>query len=248
MQKKLLAAAIATTLVLTSACQGEKADDKKSVAAELSFATEESRVAYGIGRNLGMNLKTQSVELDLESFNAGLSDALEGKEARVSEADIMTAMQSFREKQEAKMKAEAEKLSLENKKEGEAFLAANKSKEGVVTTDSGLQYKVLKAGDGAKPGADDTVEVNYKGTFINGEEFDSSYKRGQSVTFPVGGVIAGWTEALKLMPVGSKYELYIPSELAYGPGGTGRIGPNTTLVFEVELLGIKEKAAEETAK
>lgn len=244
MQKTLLAAAIAATLALTG-CQQEKAAETAAepaaAAAEQSFASEESKVAYGIGRNLGMNLKTQKVELDLESFNAGLKDALDGKDARVSDADVMAAMKSFREKQEAKMKAEAEQAGLENKKEGEEFLAANKAKEGVQTTESGLQYKVVNAGEGAKPSADDTVEVNYRGTFINGEEFDSSYKRGQSVSFPVKGVIAGWTEALQLMPVGAKYELYIPAELAYGPGGTGRIGPNQTLIFEVELLSIKEQ-------
>lgn len=242
MQKTLLAAAIAATLALTGCQQEKAAEPAPAVAAEQSFASEESKVAYGIGRNLGMNLKTQKVELDLESFNAGLKDALDGKDARVSDADVMAAMKNFREKQESKMKAEAEKAGMDNKTEGTAYLEANKAKEGVQTTESGLQYKVLTAGEGTKPSADDTVEVNYRGTFINGEEFDSSYKRGQSVSFPVKGVIAGWTEALQLMPVGAKYELYIPSELAYGPGGTGRIGPNQTLIFEVELLSIKDKA------
>ena len=146
-----------------------------------------------------------------------------------------------RAKQEA-MAKEMAKQGEANLKAGEAFLAKNAEQEGVVVLDSGLQYKVVEAGDGATPTADDVVEVHYRGTLIDGTEFDSSYARGESITFPVGGVIAGWTEALQLMPVGSKWELYIPSDLAYGPGGTqGAIGPNQALIFEVELLGIEEE-------
>jgi FKBP-type peptidyl-prolyl cis-trans isomerase len=137
-----------------------------------------------------------------------------------------------------------ENMEANNKKEGEAFLATNKSKEGVVTLPSGLQYKVEKQGDGPKPLPTDTVECNYRGTLIDGKEFDSSYKRGRPATFPVGGVIKGWTEVLQLMPVGSKYKVFIPSELAYGPRGAGAvIGPNETLIFDIELLSIKEKPA-----
>ena len=144
----------------------------------------------------------------------------------------------MRKKQEEKMKLAGDA----NQKEGAAFLAANKTKEGVVTTSSGLQYKVLKQGDGPKPTATDSVVCNYKGTLINGTEFDSSYKRGQPATFPVNGVIKGWTEALQLMPTGSKWQLFVPADLAYGARGAGQdIGPNATLIFEVELLSIQAK-------
>jgi FKBP-type peptidyl-prolyl cis-trans isomerase FklB len=145
------------------------------------------------------------------------------------------------DKQQAKMQEEG----AANKKEGDAFLAANKSKEGVVTLPSGLQYKILKAGTGPKPTANDTVECNYRGTLINGKEFDSSYKRGQPADFPVGGVIKGWTEALQLMPVGSKWQLFVPADLAYGDRGAGAdIGPGETLIFEVELMSIQDKSKE----
>jgi FKBP-type peptidyl-prolyl cis-trans isomerase len=159
----------------------------------------------------------------------------------------MTALQvDLRKKQEEKMQV----LGDANRKAGEAFLAENKTKDGVVTLPSGLQYKILKEGTGPKPAATDTVVCNYKGTLLDNTEFDSSYKRGQPATFPVGGVIKGWTEALQLMPVGSKWELFIPSELAYGARGGpgGGIGPNATLVFEVELMSIQPKAAVQAPK
>jgi FKBP-type peptidyl-prolyl cis-trans isomerase FklB len=156
-------------------------------------------------------------------------------EARATLVQLQTDLQS---KQEEKMKQAGDN----NKKEGDAFLAANKSKPGVVTLPSGLQYKIVKEGTGPKPSASDTVVCNYRGTLINGTEFDSSYKRGEPASFPVSGVIKGWTEALQLMPVGSKWELYIPPDLAYGARGAGAdIGPNTTLLFEVELLSIQGK-------
>jgi FKBP-type peptidyl-prolyl cis-trans isomerase len=172
----------------------------------------------------------------------GLKDELAGGKLLLTDdeakAAIATVQKDAREKQEAKMKLAGE----ENKKQGEAFLAANKSKEGVVTLPSGLQYKIEKQGDGPKPLATDTVECNYRGTLIDGKEFDSSYKRGTPASFPVGGVIKGWTEILQLMPVGSKYQVFIPAELAYGARGAGAdIGPNSTLIFEVELLSIKQK-------
>jgi FKBP-type peptidyl-prolyl cis-trans isomerase len=145
----------------------------------------------------------------------------------------------LRKKQDEKKHAAGEA----NKKDGDAFLAANKGKEGVVTLPSGLQYKILTAGKGPKPTADDSVVCNYRGTLINGTEFDSSYKRGEPATFPVGGVIKGWTEALQLMPVGSKWQLFVPSDLAYGERGPSpEIGPNSTLIFEVELLSIQDKS------
>jgi FKBP-type peptidyl-prolyl cis-trans isomerase len=183
------------------------------------------------------------VPYDPALLTRGLKDGLAGGKTLLTDAEaqtVLTDMQKeMRDKQQAKQQAEG----AANKKEGEAFLAANKGKEGVVTLPSGLEYKILKAGTGAKPTAGDSVVCNYRGTLINGTEFDSSYKRGQPTTFPVGGVIKGWTEALQLMPVGSKWQLFVPSDLAYGERGAGAdIGPDTTLIFEVELLSIEDKS------
>jgi FKBP-type peptidyl-prolyl cis-trans isomerase FklB len=192
--------------------------------------------------NLGTNLHRQSVEIDPALLMQGLKDALAGGHTLMTDdearATLTQLQEELRKKQEAKMQQAGE----ENKKEGEAFLAANKTKEGVVTLPSGLQYKILKAGTGPKPTATDSVVCNYRGTFIDGKEFDSSYKRGQPATFPVNGVIKGWTEALQLMSVGSKWQLFVPADLAYGARGAGAdIGPNATLIFDVELLSIQGK-------
>ncbi len=204
--------------------------------------TQKDKVSYALGMNLGNNLHTQSVEVDPDILLQGLKDSLAGGKTLMTDDEAratLTQLQGeLRKKQEAKMQQAGE----ENKKEGEAFLAANKTKEGVVTLPSGLQYKILKAGTGPKPTATDSVVCNYQGTLIDGKEFDSSYKRGQPATFPVNGVIKGWTEALQLMPVGSKWHLVVPSDLAYGARGAGAdIGPNATLIFEVELLSIQSK-------
>ncbi len=202
------------------------------------LTTLKDRFSYALGLNLGTTLHRQSVEVDPDILGQGLKDALAGGAARLTpeqaQAAISEVQTELQKKQQEKMAA--------NKTEGEAFLAANKTKEGVVALPSGLQYKVLKEGTGPKPSASDTVVCNYRGTLIDGTEFDSSYKRGQPTTFPVGGVIKGWTEALQLMPVGSKWQLFIPSDLAYGPRGTGAaVGPNETLIFEVELLSLQAK-------
>ncbi len=198
-----------------------------------------------IGNGLGANLKKQSVEVDPSLVAEGLKDAMGDGKTRLTEEEaktVLTEVQNeVREQQQEKIKEAAGK----NKTEGEKFLAENKSKEGVVTLPSGLQYKILKEGTGPKPTAADTVVCNYKGTLLDGTEFDSSYKRGQPATFPVSGVIKGWTEALQLMPVGSKWQLFIPSDLAYGPRGAGaEIGPDATLIFEVELISIQDKNKE----
>ncbi len=190
---------------------------------------------------MGANFKKQEVSVDPAILTRGLKDALAGGKTLLTEEQAQTALMQvqneLRQKQQAKMQAEA----TENKKQGEDFLAANKSKEGVVTLPSGLEYKILTEGTGPKPLASDTVECNYRGTLIDGKEFDSSAKHGGPATFPVSGVIKGWTEALQLMPVGSKWQLFIPSDLAYGNRGAGpEIGPDSTLVFEVELVSIKQ--------
>ncbi|HEX2330868.1 MAG TPA: FKBP-type peptidyl-prolyl cis-trans isomerase [Candidatus Angelobacter sp.] len=221
-----------------------------SPAANASpFKTPKERISYALGMSLGTNISKNNVDVDQNLIEQGLKDAMAGKPQMTEDqarAAFTELQGELRAKQEAEQKVAAEK----NKKEGADFLAANKTKEGVKTTASGLQYKVIKEGTGPKPTATDKVEVNYRGTLINGKEFDSSYKRGQPATFPVGNVIKGWTEALQLMPVGSKWELYVPADLAYGDRAAGPdIGPNSTLIFEVELLSIvpseeKKPAAE----
>jgi FKBP-type peptidyl-prolyl cis-trans isomerase len=211
----------------------------------LALKTQKDKFSYALGMNLGANLHKQSVPVDPNIMARGLKDALAGGKTLLTEEEAraaITAVQNdMREKQQAKMQVAGDA----NKKEGEAFLADNKSKEGVVALPSGLQYKVLKEGNGPKPTATDSVVCNYRGTLINGTEFDSSTKHGGPATFPVNGVIKGWTEALQLMPVGSKWQLFVPSDLAYAERGDGAdIGPNATLMFEVELVSIQNKSEE----
>jgi FKBP-type peptidyl-prolyl cis-trans isomerase len=219
----------------------------KSATTATPLTTRKQKFSYALGMNigsgLGTNLKKQSVEVDPAIVAQGLKDSLAGTKTRLTDDEakaVLTEVQNEVRKQAQEKAAEA---GAANKKEGEAFLAANKGKEGVVTLPSGLQYKILTAGTGPKPAASDTVVCNYKGTLIDGKEFDSSYKRGQPATFGVSQVIKGWTEALQLMPVGSKWQLFIPSSLAYGERGAGAdIGPDSTLIFEVELISIQDKS------
>jgi FKBP-type peptidyl-prolyl cis-trans isomerase FklB len=207
-----------------------------------ALITKKDKVSYAIGMNFGTGLRQQPIEVDPSIVAQGIRDAMSGGKMALTDDEaraVLTELQSeLKTKQEAKMA----QMGDANKKEGTAFLAANKAKEGVVALPSGLQYKIVKQGTGPKPTASDTVVCNYRGTLIDGKEFDSSYKRGQPASFPVGGVIRGWTEGLQLMPVGSKWELFVPSDLAYGDRGAGPdIGPGSTLIFEVELLSIQGK-------
>jgi FKBP-type peptidyl-prolyl cis-trans isomerase FklB len=232
----------------TKAAPAKAATAGKS-AGVTTLKTQKEKFSYALGLNLGTSLHKQSVDVDPNIVAQGLKAALAGGKTLMTPEEAqaaLTAVQNdLRQKQMEKMKVAGDA----NKKEGETFLEANKAKEGVVTLPSGLQYKILKAGTGPKPTASDTVVCNYRGTLINGKEFDSSYKRGQPATFPVGGVIKGWTEALQLMPVGSKWQLFIPSSLAYGERGAGGdIGPDATLIFEVELMSIQDKAKTEEKK
>lgn len=210
----------------------------------LTLKTQKDKTSYAIGMNMGKGMRKDSVEVDPNILLRGMKDGLAGGKTLMTDDEARAAMVALqadlRKKQQEKMEAMGEA----NKKAGEAFLAENKTKDGVVTLPSGLQYKILQEGTGPKPTATDTVVCNYKGMLLDNTEFDSSYKRGQPLTIQVGGVIKGWTEALQLMPVGSKWQLFIPADLAYGlrGGRGGSIGPNATLVFEVELMSIQPKA------
>jgi len=221
---------------------------KQKTQAPLVLKTQKEKASYALGMNVGKgleaNLRQQSVEIDQAILLRGMKDALAGGKTLLTEDEMKAALNlmqtEMRTRQEEKMKLAAEA----SKKVGEEFLAANKAKEGVVTLPSGLQYKILTAGTGPKPAATDTVSCNYRGTLLDGKEFDSSYKRGQPLSIQVNGVIKGWTEALELMPVGSKWQLFIPSDLAYGDRGAdprSGIGPGATMIFEVELLSIQAK-------
>jgi FKBP-type peptidyl-prolyl cis-trans isomerase FklB len=210
----------------------------------LTLTTPKDKVSYAIGMNIGTAMKRDGLDVDTAILLRGVKDALAGSKSLMTEQEAQAALSAVQADLRKKQELQLQQLADTNKKEGEAFLAANKAKEGVVALASGLQYKILQEGTGPKPVATDTVVVNYRGTLLNGTEFDSSYKRGQPATFGVGQIIKGWTEALQLMPVGSKWQLFIPSDLAYGVRGAGRdIGPNSTLVFEVELVSIQPKAA-----
>ena len=200
------------------------------------------KTSYAIGLDIATSLKRQELDVDAKALTAGIADGFAGKPALTEQemkAAIMDLQKSAMARAEEKQKAAAEK----NLKAGEAFLAANAKKDGVKTTASGLQYKVIKAGTGASPKPTDTVKVHYTGKMVDGTVFDSSVERGTPATFPVKGVIPGWTEALQLMKVGDKWQLVIPAKLAYGEDGPGPIGPNSTLIFEVELLGIEKPEA-----
>ncbi|GAB1269688.1 FKBP-type peptidyl-prolyl cis-trans isomerase [Aurantivibrio infirmus] len=218
--------------------------DKQAEEEVVTLETVEQRFSYAFGLNIGRQFKQEEINLDVDALALAIRDTYAEVEFRLSEEEIQAAVEEFQKEQQEKFMArqqvqeeENAKVAEENAKIGAEFLAANAEKEGVVTLDSGLQYKEIKPGEGAKPAADATVTVHYRGRLIDGTEFDSSYSRNQPASFPLQGVIAGWTEGLQLMSEGSTYELYVPAELAYGERGSPpTIGPNSTLIFEVELL------------
>jgi len=244
-----------TALAMLAACSQQtevkKAEVKNAAPAGLQLDSDNAKLSYAIGMDIGMSLKSLKTDLDRTALEAAINDRLDGSKLKLSEEDAGKAKQAFFKKQAELRAAEQKAAGEKNKADGAAFLADNGKKKGVTTTKSGLQYEVLKQGDGAKPKATDKVTVNYRGTLIDGTEFDSSYKRGQPVTFPLNGVIKGWTEGVQLMSVGSKYKFVLPSDLAYGSRGAGpKIGPDSVLVFEVELISIGDgkTAATTTAK
>jgi FKBP-type peptidyl-prolyl cis-trans isomerase len=204
------------------------------------LSDDKSRISYAIGMNIGHSFQVQGVDIDDAAFMRGVKDEQTGSPTLLTPDEMRTVLTDLQ-------KTLAAKQQVKNKADGDAFLAANKTKPGVVTLPDGLQYLVLTNGTGAMPTANDTVTVNYRGTFINGTEFDSSYKRGQPASFPVMGVIHGWTEALLQMRVGSKWQLFIPSDLAYGEQGRTGIPPNSTLIFEVELLSVQAPPPPQTS-
>jgi FKBP-type peptidyl-prolyl cis-trans isomerase FklB len=232
-----MAVSILAAVVLLS---GSACARQTSTSADLK--TDKDKASYAVGLNVGKNLAKESIDVDPAIVEQGIKDAMACGKTLMTDEEVKAAMTALKATAQKNQEAKMAQAGDANKKEGDAFLAANKAKDGVVTLPSGLQYKILTAGTGAKPTAADTVICNYKGTLINGKEFDASSKHGGPATFPVRGVIKGWTEALQLMPVGSKWQLFIPPDLAYGQRGAGGdIGPGATLIFEVELVSIKGK-------
>lgn len=234
-----LASCVSKKKYTESVSQLEKANQElTALKAEknkpMNIENEIEKVSYSLGLNVAQNIKGQGLdEINYSAFAKGVEDIYEGKNAQIDPAQAQQILQEYFQKQQ-------EKKSAGLKEAGEKFLAENAKKEGVVTLPSGLQYQIMKEGTGEKPVATSTVKTHYHGTLINGEVFDSSVERGQPASFPVNRVIPGWTEALQLMPVGSKWKLFIPYDLAYGPQGAGgKIGPYSALIFEVELLGIE---------
>ncbi len=238
MNKKVMVGAIAAVVAFGSlmGCQEE--------TKELNLESSQDRISYTMGYNLGKNFQQQEIEVNVDTLAAAMRDAYSDAEPKLGEEDMQAAMQTLQDIQQAKMEAmqktiqtERATLAEDNLVEGQSFLEENAQREGVVVTESGLQYKVITEGAGEKPTADSTVDVHYRGTLINGTVFDSSYDRNASVQFGVTQVIPGWTQVLQLMPEGSKWQVFIPSDLAYGSGGAGAdIGPNATLVFDIELV------------
>jgi len=224
-------------LIGVATLAGAAAQD--TTPATVKLESEAQKISYIFGHSIGSRIKADGVKVDLDSLMAGVRAALAGEESQISEDETNAILQKFQQEMQAEQERTATAAGEENAKTGAAFLATNAKRKGVTTTASGLQYEIIKKGEGAKPGKGDSVRVHYHGTLVDGTVFDSSVERGEPVEFGVGEVIPGWTEALQLMPVGSKWKLFIPSKLAYGERGVSEdIGPNSTLVFEVELLEI----------
>ena len=244
--KKIICCAVMAASMFFCAC-GNCAEGK--ITKEKIDSDKQVKYGYALGSDVGRNLKRQNFDFDVNAFVAGFKAAFTGAESNMTEEEIGTALQEFQTEMITKMVEERTKKAAENKEIGEKFLAENKTKEGVKTTESGLQYIVEKEGEGENPAAEDIVEVHYRGTLLDGTEFDSSYKREQPAKFPLNRVIKGWTEGVQLMKKGAKYKFFIPSDLAYGDTGAGdTIAPGSTLIFEVELLSFEKAPKQEESK
>jgi len=240
-------ALVVMALLIVAVAQNAPAPAPQNAPAQNApssvFKTPLEKHSYALGLDIGRQMKKEGLEIDPAVLTQGLKDAMSGNQALMTDEELRATIVELQNEVRARQAEIRKQMMEKNKAAGEAFLAENKKKEGVVTLPSGLQYKILKPGEGQKPAADDTVVCQYRGTLIDGKEFDSSYKRNQPATFPVDRVIKGWSEALQLMPVGSKWQLFIPADLAYGERGAGPdIPPNSTLIFEVELVSIQAKA------
>jgi len=254
-QQTLLAAALAAAFGVASAEEPAKKPAAMTAPAAAGaakdakppVAIDKNKISTMVGMDIGRGLTQIKDDIDIKVVEQALEQTLKGEKTSLTQEEALQVRQAYMQQMQAKRVTEQKASAEKNKTEGTAFLAKNKSKSGVKTTASGLQYEVEKEGTGPKPKATDTVKVNYLGTKIDGTKFDSSYDRGQPATFPLNGVIKGWSEGLQLMPVGSKYKFYVPADLAYGENAPGPIGPNATLIFEVELLGI-EDASKAAAK
>ncbi|MGJ8515336.1 FKBP-type peptidyl-prolyl cis-trans isomerase [Carnimonas bestiolae] len=236
MNKLVSAATVGAVVIALAGCSNSSDDNGDNGKGPQS---DEQKVAYSIGMNVAQSLKQIDPELKLSSFKEALDDVYSDRDPKLSQEDAQQILMNFQKQQLEKQKNEQEQEGKDNAKQGDAFLKDNAKKDGVKTTASGLQYKVLKSGKGGQhPEANDTVRVNYEGKQLDGKVFDSSYEKGEPVTFKVKEVIPGWQEALKLMQPGDEWEVYIPAKLAYGPAGVGPIGPNATLIFKVNLMDI----------
>jgi FKBP-type peptidyl-prolyl cis-trans isomerase FklB len=235
MRRQIILISLSSIFFMTALALGEE---------QVLLRDKADRVSYALGMNIGNRFKQQSIDVNIDVFLKGLKDELSGGKRLLSDEEYIETLTALSKEVAAKQAEAIKKLGDKNKQESEQFLAENKKKEGVKTLPSGLQYKVIKEGSGKSPKEKDTVTVNYQGTLVNGNEFDSSYRRGEPATFPVDGVIRGWTEALQLMKEGAKWQLFIPSDLAYGEKGAGGglIGPNAMLIFDVELISIQGSA------
>ena len=233
MNFRFFGAVLASATLAAAACSAPDAPSGGSASLE----TNDQKASYGIGLNMGAQLEPAADRIDIAALTRGLEDAMQGNDPAIPDSEMQDILMQFGQDVEAAMNAERDQEGQENAIAGEAYLAQNGRKEGVTTTASGLQYEVLRQGDGPRPTANQQVRLHYRGTLIDGTEFDSSYG-GEPAVFSTGGLIRGFSEALLLMPVGSQYRVVIPSDIAYGPTGGGPIGPNETLIFESELLGI----------
>jgi FKBP-type peptidyl-prolyl cis-trans isomerase FklB len=233
----------------TTEMPAEATSQPQEQSSAVTLNSQEDKLSYSFGQNIGNSIKQQQIELNLDLLMKGIQDAVAGKESLLTTEEMQNVLKEFQKERFAKLAEERKKLAETNLQEGEAFLTANQAKEGVVTLPSGLQYKVITQGSGKTPKATDQVTTHYRGTLIDGTEFDSSYKRGKPATFAVNQVIPGWTEALQLMKEGDKWQLFIPAKLGYGERGVpgGKIGPNATLIFDIELISVNPVAEEETA-